>query len=79
MSGYQVIAIHGDREWDSIRDTDRQALHKVAEYMTKDYDSEVVSVGKMIKDKLIFGHSLTSIIEQARQLVNVKLLVKYIP
>lgn len=78
MSGHQVIANHGDREWDSIRDTDRQALHKVADYMKKDYDSNVVAVGHMIQDKLIFGHNVTAIIEQSR-LAGVEILVKYIP
>lgn len=78
MSGYQVIANQDDREWDSIRDTDRQALHKMADYMKKDYDSNMVAVGNMIQDKLVFGHSVTSIIEQAR-LIGVEIQVKYIP
>lgn len=78
MSGYQVIANQHDREWNSIRDTDRQALQKVAEYMKKDYDSNMVAVGNMIQDKLVFGHSVTSIIEQAR-LTGVEIQVKYIP
>lgn len=78
MSGYQVIANHGDREWDSIRDTDRQALHKIADYMKKDYDYNMVAVGNMIQDKLVFGHSVVSIIEQVR-LSGVEILVKYIP
>lgn len=78
MSGYQVIANHGDRVWDSIRDTDRQALYKIAEYMKKDDDSNMVAVGNMIQGKLIFGHNFTSIIEQAR-LSGVEITVKYIP
>lgn len=75
---FQVIVSYNDQSWDSIRDTDRQALHKVAEYMKQDSESHVVAVGNLIQEKLIFGHSMETI----RDILNDQkfvLIVKYIP
>lgn len=78
MSGYQVVVTYDERSWGSIRDNERQTLHKVAEYMKKDYDSVVVNTALVIQDKLVFGHSISSITEQLA-LAGFELVVKYIP
>lgn len=78
MSGFQVIVKYGDKSFDSIRDTDRQALHKVADYMKQDADSIVVMCGHVIQDKLVFGHSVESITALIK-VSDFELLVKYIP
>lgn len=78
MSYQAIVSDEEGRVWDSIRDTDRQALHKVADYMKRDSDSFVVAIGHVIQDKLVFGHSVETINDA---LVNSKftLTIKYIP
>lgn len=78
MSGYQVVITYDDRSWDSIRDNERQTLHKVAQYMKKDFDPVVVNHALVIQDKLVFGHSISSITEQLAH-AGFELVVKYIP
>lgn len=56
----QAIVKQGDRVWDSIRDQDDQALFRVSEHMMKDHDSNVVTVGKLINWRLIFGKGVAA-------------------
>lgn len=75
---YQAIATQDDRSWDSIRDGEREALFKVAEYMSKDIDSEVVMAARTIKSKLIFGIDIETI-KQLLQAEGFTITIKYIP
>lgn len=51
----QVIVKLGDRHWDSIRDTDNEAMFRVTEHMKKDHDPRVACIGDLVHMKLIFG------------------------
>lgn len=77
VMAYQAIANQDDRSWDSIRDGEREALFKVAEYMSKDIDSEVVMAARTIKSKLIFGIDIETI-KQLLQAEGFTITIKYI-
>lgn len=78
---YQVIVTHvdDDRTWDSIRDTDRQALYQVATYMAKDSDSAVAHTGRCVCNGLVFGEVVEGIKERLFTNMGFELEIKYIP
>lgn len=62
---YQVIVLDNDaRSWDSIRDTEREALFKVCEYMRNDHDINTQYVGRQIAMALIHGKATGEITVQ---------------
>lgn len=78
---YQVSVKHedDDRVWDSIRDTDRQALHQVGLYMARDEDSAVAHTGRLVCNGLVFGEVVESIKERLFVNTGFTLTIKYIP
>lgn len=56
----QVLVVKGDRRWDSIRNTDRRALARVATHLTNDSDEEVVMVGRAVTSLLLFGAEINN-------------------
>lgn len=51
----QVVVTHGDRQWDSIRDSLDSALFRVGDHMVQDHDEAIARAGKKISDHLVFG------------------------
>jgi hypothetical protein len=76
---YQVVVTDADdRSWNSIRDTDRQALFKVAEYMTQGSDEHIAYIGRLISSRLIFGVGCESIGAEL-EMLGLTLTITYIP
>lgn len=78
MSGYQVVVSHDGRVWDSIRDTEREALYKVSEYMKRDLNCFVAGAGSRVQSALIFGFGVPEVSSRLEQ-NGFKLVIKYIP
>lgn len=57
-----------DRTWDSIRDTDRQALFQVGQYLLRESDSHAIAAARMINNRLIFGTVVCAIQSELEQM-----------
>lgn len=77
---YQVIVTHDDddRTWDSIRDTEREALYQVATYMKSDADSAVAFTGRAVCNRLVFGAAIEAIKQDMFTNVGFSLVIKHI-
>lgn len=63
MKKVQAIIIYNGRIWDAIRDTEKQALMRIAEHLKKDYDQKISAIGDSLKMKLIFNNPAVEMLE----------------
>lgn len=72
MKKVHVIIGYKDRIWDSISDTQEQALMRISEHLKKDYDAKVVAIGDNLQWKLIFNNPAMEMLESHGFIVEIR-------